>query len=116
LSLPEIEATSIELSTAAEEYLLNPAKVWHKASFKQKVELQWFEFPKGIILEDGKFRTNEITSVFKVKDLFLSRLSLTVPSKRQQNEHPTFSKKLEEYRGLLKRLECLKNILKNDPP
>ena len=86
-TLPEKKEDISELLDFASEYLSNPGSVWQKASFKQRVELQWFEFPNGIVLKNNKFRTAEIASIFKAKDTFLSRLSLQVLSEGHDFEH-----------------------------
>lgn len=77
--LPDKKEDIGELMDEATEYLLNPSNAWKKATFKQKVELQWFEFPKGVVLKDNKLRTTQIASIFKVKDIISPCLSPVVP-------------------------------------
>ncbi len=60
------------------EFLKNPSVLWLKARFEIKLQLQWFEFPKGITFENGKFRTAEICSLFKLKECFSTTLSANV--------------------------------------
>ncbi len=85
-SLPDKQEDIGELLDFASKYLENPGDVRNKATFKQKVELQWFEFPQGITFQNKNFRTREIASIFKVKDIFLPCLSSTVPTKGQDFE------------------------------
>jgi len=77
--LPEQQEDIGELLDFASEYLTNPSDTWNKATFIQKIQLQWFEFPAGIILQNNNFRTTEMASIFKVKDIFLPALSSNVP-------------------------------------
>ena len=53
-----------------DSFIKSPSKTWHKASLDKKLKLQWFQFPKGIILKNEIFETVEIASIFKVKSLF----------------------------------------------
>ncbi len=78
LLLPDKKEDVGELLDFASQYLENPGSVWDKATFRQKLELQWFEFPQGITFQNKNFRTKEIASIFKVKDLFLPCLSSSV--------------------------------------
>lgn len=91
-TLPDKKEDVGELFDFASTYLENPGGVWQKASFKQRVELQWFEFPQGVVLKDNKFRTAEIASIFKVKDAFSPRLSSKVHSGGQDYEHASNNK------------------------
>ena len=77
-SLPEMEDDLGGLLDLTREYLENPGAVWLKATFIQKLQLQWFEFPEGVVYENGEFRTTEIVSVSKVKDVSLPNLSSNV--------------------------------------
>lgn len=52
------------------EYLQNPGKVWKESSLRVKIQLQVFEFPSGLVFENGIFRTPEISFLFKEKDAF----------------------------------------------
>ncbi len=76
--LPQNQEDIGELLDYASEYLKNPSRTWVDATFIQKLQLQWFEFPQGITFQKGKFRTGELASIFKVKDIFLPSSSSTV--------------------------------------
>lgn len=116
-SLPDKAEDIGELMDIATEYLENPSAVWRKATFKQRVELQWFEFPKGVVLKDKKFRTAQIASIFKAKDIISPCLSSKVPTRGQNYEQPTSNKSppfpYSEYAQELKRLA---EILREKPP
>jgi hypothetical protein len=86
LTLPDKKEDIGELMDFATEYLLFPGNVWKEAPFKQRVELQWCEFPQGVTLVDGKFRTAQIASIFKAKDIFLASLSSKVHFRGQDYE------------------------------
>lgn len=117
--LPDEKEDIGDLMDFAKEYLENPAEVWQKSTFKTKLELQWFEFPQGVTFRDSKFRTGEIASIFKVKDIFSPLLSSRVPIRGQENEQdnsnksPSISQKtLEKHAKDLRRLsEILKSKL-----
>lgn len=82
------------------EFLKRPSETWEKASFNQKLKLQWFYFPQGITLDERKCRTDEICFLFKVKDFFLTHLSSSVPSenrKKYTNKIPeNFKTRMEQ--------------------
>lgn|GEM_PF-1818298 len=80
--LPQNQEDIGELVDYASEYLKNPSRTWVDADFIKKIQLQWFEFPQGITFNKGKFRTGQVASIFKVKDIFLPRSSSTVPQPR----------------------------------
>ncbi len=111
-----------ELLDFVSVYLENPGSVWQKASFKQRVELQWFEFPQGVVLKDNKFRTAEIASIFKVKDVFLPRLSSKVRSGGQDYEHASNNKRsldcipMEAWHQYAKDIRRLAEILRPPNP
>jgi site-specific DNA recombinase len=67
-----------ELLDFASEYLKNPYKIWESAPPGTKIKLQWFKCPQGIIFENGRFRTNELRSIFKVKSHFYGQKSPVV--------------------------------------
>jgi site-specific DNA recombinase len=121
-SLPDIKEDIGVLLDFAAGYLENPGAVWQKASFQQKLELQWFVFPEGVEFGKGIFRTKEVASIFKVKDIFLPSLSSSVPIKRLNYEHTTYTKSLtqsiplETWRQFAKELHRLVTILKGPPP
>jgi site-specific DNA recombinase len=77
-SLPDKTEDIGKLMEFAAQYLIAPGKVWAEASYKQRIELQWFEFPQGVIFQKGEFQTTKIASIFKVKDVFLPSSSPNV--------------------------------------
>lgn len=46
-------------------FLRNPASVWRIAPLEKKIQLQWFQFPKGLIYENGEFRTPKLCYFYK---------------------------------------------------
>ncbi len=54
-----------EVLELAKNYLVKPSIVWKQASPEQKIRLQWYEFPKGVVFDGKKFRTNEISFIRK---------------------------------------------------
>lgn len=71
-----------------EEYLKNPGKIWSKSSSQKRLKLQWFEFPHGLILDNGKFRTITIASIFNPKSEFATSLSHSVRRTRHSSNIP----------------------------
>jgi len=63
----------------AETYLLKPSSAWEKALLRNKVRLQWFQFPSGITFDGEKFGTEETSLIFKDKNVFLEQISSKVP-------------------------------------
>lgn len=115
--LPESYENIDELFEDAKEFLQNPSETWLKASFKKRVELQWFEFPKGVLLKDGKFRTTEIASIFKTKEVLAPLLSINVDSKGQVFEQTTSNKSPPfSYIEYAKEIQRLAEILREKPP
>ncbi len=70
--------------TVVKPFLLRPSKIWDEAPFEVKQELQWFNFPKGIIFDGVHCRTTEVCNLFKTKDLFLPSLSSRVHFKNKE--------------------------------
>lgn len=89
LTKSEEEISINELLTFTEEYLKNPGKIWLESKYERQIQLQWFEFPKGITFDGEILRTTEICSIFKVKDIFLPYESSNVhPVKLSSNFPP----------------------------
>lgn len=61
-------------------YFSNPGFIWQNLSFKSKVKMQWFNFPKGIIFDGANFRTNEIAFIYKLNESILDSQSTKVDS------------------------------------
>ena len=120
LSLPDKKVSIEELWDFVLGYLTDPGKIWAESSFKQKVRLQWFEFPKGITLENGELRTAEVACIFKLKSMFAPTLSSRVHFRGQHNEQTTTNNTpiipLEIGQTLAKELSTLADILKGIPP
>jgi site-specific DNA recombinase len=74
------------------KYLQNPSTIWDKMPNAIRLKLQWFQFPKGVLFDGKEFRTEKISSVFKLKQIFLDRMSIKVPHPGQKNEHRILSK------------------------
>ncbi|PQJ11961.1 hypothetical protein CJD36_009215 [Flavipsychrobacter stenotrophus] len=84
--LPEKQGDIGEALDYARRYLTSPGDTWAAATPLQKIQLQWFEFPEGIVFQNHNFRTKEMASIFKVKDIFLPCLSSTVPTRGRNYE------------------------------
>lgn len=61
-----------EIFQFLETYLKTPSKIWGQMPLYIKLKLQWFQFPKGVVLKNSEFRTTEISSIFKLKEVFLA--------------------------------------------
>ena len=120
ISLKEIDIN--ELFQFSNGFLQNPGIVWLESSFKQKIDLQWFVFPKGLIFENGNLRTTEVANIFKVKEGFLHDLSIRVPLKNQDNQQRISTNQQPENvshvepERILKDIITLARILKGDKP
>jgi hypothetical protein len=58
---------------------MSPGDVWLKSPYEKRVQLQWFNFPQGIIFDGKNCRTKEIASIYKVKSPFFNVQSPMVP-------------------------------------
>lgn len=110
LKLPDNVESIDQLIYFTVDFLKNPAEIWEKASFQQKLKFQWFEFPQGVIYENGKFRTKKIASIFKDKNVFLPSLSSKVPSSGHYFEPIN----IETAKRYVAELHQLKNILSDN--
>lgn len=72
----------------AVRFMTSPGDIWQEASFLQKLRLQWFNFPLGVVLDEGKFRTTKMCSIFKLKNDILAQMSYRVPSKEPPLNNP----------------------------
>lgn len=70
--------TSTEVLERLSEFFVSPGKFWQKQPFEIKKKLQWFVFPKGVVFSGKRFRTSEISNVYKVKELFSEKDSSNV--------------------------------------
>ncbi len=63
----------------AQEFLKNPGAVWAKSDIDIKLQLQWFQFPSGMVIDGNYFRTTEICRFLKPKTQILGEKSIWVP-------------------------------------
>jgi site-specific DNA recombinase len=71
VSLTDFKRTELdpdELFGFVEEYLLNPSKIWRDSDLQTQKQLQWFEFPQGIVFQNEKLQTTKVACVFKTKE------------------------------------------------
>ncbi len=69
-SMQEKEIDFDEILDFTKNYLENPSVIWKEANLDKKLKLQWFQFPKGIVFENGIYGSAEIANVFKTKEAF----------------------------------------------
>ncbi len=67
-----------EVLSFTEAFIKDPSDIWNNASLDKKLKLQWFQFPKGIVLKNEKFETAEVASIFNIKSILLDVKSVTV--------------------------------------
>lgn len=127
---PQIHFPINQLVKFVSTYLKNPGDIWEIAEPQEKLLLQWFEFPKGVLFNGNKFRTDEICSLFKLKSAFSGHNYYNVPLdvtqqnilKLQKNQKLLQNKGLKEilyWNTVGKELGRLAEILrriKNYPP
>lgn len=77
-SEPKFEMNFDDSWSMIKMFLLNPGNVWLNSGIEVKLKLQWFQFPKGVYYKKNKFGTNEISSLFKLKNVFSEWLSKNV--------------------------------------
>lgn len=58
--------------------ILDPAKTWKEADYKNKILLQCFYFPEGIEIDNSGSRTQKICKLFKLKSKFSGAKSRNV--------------------------------------
>jgi site-specific DNA recombinase len=85
INLPDFSLNKEEILRVLRAVLLSPGEVWKKASFENKIKLQWFYFPKGIILTETESRTSKICKFFKLKQAFSPYKSLIVTHRKQKS-------------------------------
>jgi len=74
-SMKEMEIDFDEVLGFVSHYLENPSVVWKDAKLEKQLKLQWFQFPQGIVYENGNYGTAQIACIFKTKDAFSASLS-----------------------------------------
>jgi len=106
LRLPSKHEKMERYFAVVEEFLKDPGKIWAKSSNQKRLRLQWFEFPHGIVLENEKFRTQKVASVFNVKSGFATDLSRSVRRTRRSYNQPEitiqqYAQEIKELAGIL---------------
>jgi hypothetical protein len=81
--------------------LQNLQILWEKSSFEKKKIFQVFGFPKGVVFDGEKFRTPEICSIFKLKELIDGNLLPVVPHQRLGRSDSKQCKPFQEKNQLL---------------
>lgn len=66
------------LMNTVSQYLKNPYRIWVKAPLADKLRLQWFTFPKGLLFDGEILQTTEICNLFKGKSGNFEDLSRVV--------------------------------------
>lgn len=86
ISVPTLEANFEQLLDMCEEYLKNPGKIWRNAPYESQINLQWFNFPGGIIYEGRTAQIPKICSIYKDNFGVRSKMSATVrPGKKRSH-------------------------------
>ena len=49
-------------------FLKTPDEIWAIAEPNEKLDLHWFEVPKGLTFDGVNFRTSEISSLFQLNE------------------------------------------------
>lgn len=89
LRLPANKEHDIQgLLKFAANSLRNLKEIWQTASFERRKMFQWFGFPQGIVFDGQKFRTAEITPLFKLKELIDSGI-IPIVTPRNGNKKPS---------------------------
>lgn len=81
-SVQENEINFDEILKYVQPYLENPSTVWKEANLDKKLKLQWFQFPQGVVYENGNYGTTQIANIFKTKEAFLPLLETRVDPRR----------------------------------
>jgi hypothetical protein len=76
--LPENFILKTDILNIVREALLQPGELWEKANLEDKIKLQWFYFPEGIIIDNNGSRTTKICKLFKLSELKLPTQSYNV--------------------------------------
>lgn len=99
----------------------NPGEAWENASLSNKIKLQWFYFPDGIVFDGQESRTNKICNLFKLKEHFLPVQSsmVTHPNTKSNTENTQITlppknelsfESIEFAQHLIEELECLNSL------
>jgi site-specific DNA recombinase len=71
-------ALFVKAVSEIEQYMKDPGITWRKSPYPLRIKLQWFNFPQGVFFDGYNCRTEEIASIYKVKDHFLTPISSRV--------------------------------------
>jgi hypothetical protein len=72
-----------ELLGYAADFLKDIGRKWCSLPFRQKLRLQWFVFPRGIVFENGLLRTAELSLVLKLKEKMDAEVFSIVPQRKK---------------------------------
>ena len=102
------------------EFLLKPSLIWRKASLSKKINLQWFQFPEGLVFDGKNFGTRKISHIFKLKQFFLADKSfkgddseLNYEHENSANSPPFQSSESIVFHEVVKELQVLEEKMKN---
>ena len=73
-SMKEMEIDFDEVLGFVSHYLENPSTVWKDAKLEKQLKLQWFQFPQGIVYENGNYGTAQLACIFKTNRLPIGSL------------------------------------------
>ena len=59
-------------------FITNASKIWLEADYKEKIQLQGSTFPSGIEFDGERYRTADISLIYKLKETPLAEKSLLV--------------------------------------
>jgi hypothetical protein len=104
------EAALNALFRFIESVLRKPSEAWKQASFKQKIQLQRFAFPKGLLFDGLNFQTAEVCFVFKLKALTEPYVSYRVHSDSKCSNNPEVTI-LESIDEIAQEIKVLSGIL-----
>lgn len=79
-TIPDIN----EITVMARKLMFHPGKTWEQASFRTKLLLQSFYFPRGIEICESGSRTPKICKLFKAKAVFKPFNSLNVNHQKRK--------------------------------
>lgn len=100
LNVPSDKVDYSKLVDFTSDFLMHPSKTWAEADYNEKLHLQWFKFPYGVVFNGKEFRTTKICRIFQVKSNFFEPLSCEVPLRDKILNHPeitTFKKRRDRY-------------------
>ncbi len=96
-----------------EVFLKKPSEIWRNATLEVQKQLQVFQFPQGMIYENGIFRTPEMCSFYKEIEVISTSNSPKVTHKNQfaNTPYPTIKENMPLEINFLKSLSEQINIL-----